>query len=116
MSAAPIPQERDQIRAGAFAAVTVLSVVVIAVAVAAVRGILSTHHVAVAPPIGSVPREIGAETPIDTTAIEVDDEGLRIRAAQRARLESYGWVDRQAGIAHIPIDRAMDLVVEEAGR
>ncbi len=29
----------------------------------------------------------------------------------RAQLNSYGWVDRAQGIAHIPIDRAMALTV-----
>jgi hypothetical protein len=28
------------------------------------------------------------------------------------KLEGYGWVDQQAGTAHIPIERAMELVVE----
>jgi hypothetical protein len=32
-------------------------------------------------------------------------------AAQNAKLNSYGWVDQQAGIVSIPIDRAMDLIV-----
>ena len=27
-------------------------------------------------------------------------------------LQSYGWVDQKAGIARIPIDKAMDLLVE----
>jgi hypothetical protein len=34
-------------------------------------------------------------------------------ARERTVLESYGWVDRNAGVAHIPIDRAMDLLVEK---
>ena len=33
------------------------------------------------------------------------------RAQQRQRLESYRWVDRDAGIAQIPIERAMALLV-----
>ena len=37
--------------------------------------------------------------------------GDRVRAAQRARLEGAGWVDQRAGVAHIPIERAMALVV-----
>jgi hypothetical protein len=36
-----------------------------------------------------------------------------IRQAENARLQSYGWVDRPAGIARIPIDRALDLVAEQ---
>jgi len=30
----------------------------------------------------------------------------------QAALNSYGWVDQKAGIARIPIDKAMELVVE----
>ncbi len=29
------------------------------------------------------------------------------------RLNTYGWVDQKAGIAHIPIDRAMDLIAQQ---
>jgi hypothetical protein len=31
------------------------------------------------------------------------------RAAQSAKLHGYGWVDRKAGVIHIPIERAMEL-------
>lgn len=31
---------------------------------------------------------------------------------EAARLNSYGWVDKEAGVARIPIDRAMDVVLE----
>jgi len=34
------------------------------------------------------------------------------RAGERATLERYAWVDRTRGIAQIPIERAMALVVE----
>jgi hypothetical protein len=34
------------------------------------------------------------------------------RAQEDAELQSYGWVNRTSGIVHIPIDRAMDLVVQ----
>ena len=36
----------------------------------------------------------------------------RLRVAENARLTSYGWVDKGAGIVRIPIDRAMELLVE----
>lgn len=35
-----------------------------------------------------------------------------LRRAEAAVLNSYGWVDRKAGIVRIPIDRAMDLLAE----
>ena len=31
---------------------------------------------------------------------------------QENQLNSYGWVDEKAGVAHIPIDRAMELIVQ----
>lgn len=34
-------------------------------------------------------------------------------ARHQARLSSYGWVNEAAGLAHIPIDRAMDLLVAD---
>jgi hypothetical protein len=36
-----------------------------------------------------------------------------IDAAARAKLEGYGWTDRAAGKAHIPIERAMELQVQQ---
>jgi hypothetical protein len=33
------------------------------------------------------------------------------RLSDQERLNSYGWVNQKAGIARIPIDKAMDLVV-----
>jgi hypothetical protein len=35
-----------------------------------------------------------------------------LRAEEDKILSSYGWVDKDAGIVRIPIDRAMALVVE----
>ena len=34
------------------------------------------------------------------------------RVGEEDKLNSYGWVDQNAGIIRIPIDRAMDLIVE----
>jgi len=35
-----------------------------------------------------------------------------LRNREDAALESYGWVDRERGIARIPVERAMELLVE----
>ena len=32
--------------------------------------------------------------------------------SEEDQLYSYGWVDEKAGVVHIPIERAMDLIVE----
>ena len=36
----------------------------------------------------------------------------RYRAAQDSALNSYGWVDQKAGVVRIPIDRAINLLLE----
>jgi hypothetical protein len=38
---------------------------------------------------------------------------LQAQGAERRELRSYGWVDRKAGLARIPIDEAMTII---AGR
>jgi hypothetical protein len=37
------------------------------------------------------------------------------RADQEKSLDSYGWVDRSRGTVHIPIERAMDLLLQRGG-
>ncbi|HEU4387604.1 MAG TPA: hypothetical protein VFV34_07390, partial [Blastocatellia bacterium] len=36
-----------------------------------------------------------------------------LRQSQEALLSSYGWVDQQAGIARIPIERAKELLLQK---
>ena len=43
---------------------------------------------------------------LDTRAYEEKDEQLR-------KLHEYGWVDRDAGVVHVPIEQAIDRVVSE---
>jgi hypothetical protein len=35
------------------------------------------------------------------------------KAEQLEQLNSYGWVDQANGIAHIPVETAMDLLAEQ---
>ena len=35
-----------------------------------------------------------------------------LNAQENARLSSYGWVDKNAGVVHVPIDRAIDLLAQ----
>jgi hypothetical protein len=36
-----------------------------------------------------------------------------LRAEEQERLDSYGWVDAARGDVHIPIDRAMELLLQQ---
>lgn len=40
-------------------------------------------------------------------------EFTELKLKQQGELNTYKWVDRAAGVAAIPIDRAMDIVVRE---
>ena len=49
---------------------------------------------------------------VDQQTAEQDLANFRAREEQT--LNSYGWVNREAGLVRIPIDRAMELVAEDA--
>jgi hypothetical protein len=46
--------------------------------------------------------------------LEIDERGqLRdFVMKQEEQLNSYGWLDEKAGVAHIPIERAMELTIQ----
>jgi hypothetical protein len=59
------------------------------------------------------PREVGRAKigMVEQQPFERTRTGPEWKAEQRRRLDGYGWVDRKEGLVHIPVDRAMDLVV-----
>lgn len=62
------------------------------------------------PPVNPLAEQYGRTVPpAPRLQVNPDRDIEMLRAAERARLESYGWVDRPGGIAHIPIERAMAL-------
>ena len=54
------------------------------------------------------PQPAPPETRLQTDA-PADLEELR--AAKERELESYGWVDREKGVVHIPVEQAMTILV-----
>lgn len=55
--------------------------------------------------------QVRALPPQPRLQVEPRQDLEQLRADQDTVLNSYGWVDRQAGIVRIPIDRAMDLLI-----
>ena len=51
---------------------------------------------------------------IDQVPFSSDKRLARWRAQHNGRLNGWGWVDRSKGIAHIPIDKAMDEIAAGA--
>lgn len=56
--------------------------------------------------------EARAEFPEPRLQTQPGGELQKRRAREEAELNSYGWVDRKAGLVRIPIERAMQLITE----
>lgn len=37
----------------------------------------------------------------------------KYKAAEAAHLKSYGWIEKEKGVAHIPVERAIEIVAEK---
>lgn len=66
----------------------------------------------------AVPAGFGAEEQgiVDQIPFELNTWVAKDRADSTAKLKGYGWVDKQAGVVRLPIERAMDLVVTESAK
>jgi hypothetical protein len=58
-----------------------------------------------------------AHPPAEVDGVELEPfsvraQGLDDSAAAERRLSTYGWTDRAGRVAHIPIERAMDLYLQ----
>ena len=67
---------------------------------------LETVHDNLNPPTGEVVRHFPEPR---LQANEVGDMS-KFRAQEEEILNTYGWVDQQAGVAHIPIEQAIDVL------
>jgi hypothetical protein len=53
-----------------------------------------------------------SERPPVTEAVRPVEDYQRLREEEAQRLREYQWIDREDGIARIPIERAMELILE----
>ncbi len=87
-------------------AMLALGYVVVAILVAATGGTVGdTSHTLLPTSEARVPPEPRLEQ-------NPTIDGTRLVAEARVQIESYGWVDQRAGTAHIPIDRAKQLLLQ----
>jgi hypothetical protein len=103
MKDAPPLQERDVVARALVRNVGLASLIVMGASLAVVMWLLGgihRHH---------------DEPPPHSTLLLAEGRGTRERASGRAKLDAFEWVDRDAGIARIPVERAMDLVVARDG-
>lgn len=89
----------------------IVAAIVIHVALAGLYKVFEHQH-----PSPDAPSRIAFETqmiaPQPRLQVEPTKELDHYFAAENQKLNSYGWVDKPAGVVRIPIPRAMDLVVE----
>jgi hypothetical protein len=51
-------------------------------------------------------------TPEPRLSVEPGEDLKTLRSEEDAMLKSYGWIDRDKGVVHIPIDRAIEILAE----
>jgi hypothetical protein len=105
----PLRQESDRLPRSVLLTIAVTASVVSALAIAASTWLGRVWSPVSPRPAAQAPAQLFG---IEQTLIDHSERGLSLQRRQRARLESYGWVDRDAGVAHVPIERAIDLCVE----
>jgi len=112
-----VAQEDDAVASRKVSAILMTAIVVMIAAVAIAGWILSstmsrlpTHPQASAPVASS---QIAG---IHQTPIERDRHGWTLHDQQRRSLDEYRWVNREREIAQIPIDRAMQMIVDEEAK
>jgi hypothetical protein len=102
--------EEDRISTGRIVAVGAASLLLFVVSGLAVS-LYFQARMRSSPPLPDGP-EVGRSKIglVEQQPFAVARRGEADRAVRLERLGSYGWVDRREGIAHIPIERAMELV------
>lgn len=124
---APAPEEHQEgpgIAMGKVVLVGVVSILVFAVGSIWSYGIYkSTAHEMNPAGRPSAPAEMGREEIgiVDQVPFELNRWVSKYREQYAnekgtGRLQTYGWVDRKAGTVRIPIDRAMELLVQEQAK
>ncbi len=105
-----VRSEEDRISTPRILAVGIGSLVVFIVSSLIVSFYFEAHMRAASLP--PVPQEVGSSKigMVEQQLYGLAQRGARDREVRLERLGSYGWVDRGAGVAHIPIERAMELV------
>jgi hypothetical protein len=73
-----------------------------------------THHRPAAPQ-NEAPENLTKDLQWKATPESRKAALLELRKKQAEQAASYAWVDQSKGIVQLPVDRAMELIVEEHG-
>jgi hypothetical protein len=106
--------EGDNVGVGRIALVAVALMLVVAVALLAAGGVFAFFADRAEQADASVPplAQTAQLPPAPRLQVAPAADLATLRATAQARLDSYGWVDQQAGVVHIPINQAMTLIAQ----
>jgi len=107
--------EEDRISSRRIVAVGIASLVIFFLASLAATRMMVRDRAALLPEgPPPAPAEVGQAKIgiVEQQLFERARTGPEWKAEQLRRLDGWGWVDRREGLARIPVDRAMDLVVQ----
>jgi hypothetical protein len=107
-------KSEDEIAYGKVIGVGAVSLVIFALSTVWAAVILSRETKKVEDAVGVTYRPLKVEQEeigiVDQIPFASDKRLPRWKAEHAAKLNGYGWVDRAKGVAHIPIERAMEAV------
>lgn len=87
-------------------------VVVVFVVIGLLYNFLSFQSVSQSPPPPPMLQEAQGLPPGVLLQRDPAQDMQRMHVEQDTLLNNYGWVDKQAGVVHIPIERAIELTLE----
>jgi hypothetical protein len=104
--------EEDRIHTGKIVWVGVAALVVFFIA--AVGTTTYFNRTVAARPKLALPAEVGQSKigMVEQQLFELALRGENDRKARLRKLGAYGWMDREKGLAHMPIERAMELAAK----
>jgi hypothetical protein len=85
---------------------------VVALSALLLGGLVGVFEVWQPPPSGSALERTELVPPAPRLEVRPQEDLKQVRERESQLLQGYGWIDRDAGVARIPIDRAMAILAE----
>ena len=111
----PLRQEPEEFNGPRVVLVAVVTLVIFAVGMVWATQIWISRSKDMAPNGSSSAAELGKREIgiVDQVPFDQMNDPAEQRARQHKRLTTYGWIDRKAGLVHVPIERGYELAIQE---
>lgn len=86
--------------------------ILLVLSLALVAGLFSFFRQRQVTAYGAGPTPTAIQPPAPRLQVDPAKDLQEVRGTQEAQLNSYGWVNKGAGVIHMPIDQAMQFIVE----